>query len=76
MGDIVNLNRARKERARRAAGERAEQNRIRHGRTRQERTRDQFETDKSARELDALRLAPPSEPKLALPAPTTEREEP
>lgn len=76
MGDVINLNRARKEQARRARTEQAEQNRLRHGRTRQERMRDRFEAEKSARELDALHLASPSEPKLALPAPKAEREEP
>lgn len=76
MGDVINLNRARKERTRRARSEQAEQNRVRHGRTRPERLRDRFEAEKSARELDALRLAPPSEPKLALPAPKAECEEP
>jgi hypothetical protein len=76
MGDVINLNRARKQRARCARTEQAEQNRLRHGRARHERMRDQFEAEKSARDLDALRLALPSEPKLALPAPKPECEEP
>lgn len=76
MGDVINLNHMRKQRSRRARTGQAEQNRLRHGRTRQERMRDLFEAEKSARDLDMLRLAPPSEPRPALPAPNTEREEP
>ena len=55
MGDVVNLNRARKDRA---AGDRkaeAGRNRLLHGRTRAEREAAKAQVEKAARDLDGHR---------------------
>lgn len=56
MGDVVNLNRARKDRAKVDARATAAANRVSHGRTRGERTRAETERERAARLLDGSRL--------------------
>ncbi|MBA4804067.1 MAG: DUF4169 family protein [Brevundimonas sp.] len=55
MGDIVNLNRARKERAKAAARASAAANRAAHGRTRGERSGAEAERARAARLLDGAK---------------------
>lgn len=55
MGDIVNLNRARKGRAKAAAKATAAANRATHGRTKAERTRTSTERERAARLLDGAK---------------------
>ncbi|HEY0837343.1 MAG TPA: DUF4169 family protein [Azospirillum sp.] len=59
MGDVVNLNRFRKqqERTRRAA--QAEENRIRHGRTKAEKSAERLERDRAARDLEGKKRDDP-----------------
>lgn len=57
MGDLVNLNRARKDRDRRAARLKAAENRIAHGRTRNERETAERLNLKAGRALDGHRLS-------------------
>lgn len=52
MGDVVNLNRARKDRAKAGAKATAAVNRAAHGRTGGERTRAETERERAARLLD------------------------
>lgn len=56
MGDVINLNRYRKERQRTAAGGRAAANRVRHGLTAAERARMAREKAEAKRLLDGKRL--------------------
>jgi hypothetical protein len=56
MGDVVNLNRFRKDRVRAAAEERATANRLRFGRRKDERSRAKLESEKAAKDLDGKRL--------------------
>ena len=58
MGEIVNLNRARKERARRRKAEDAAANRRKFGRTKGEEQAESQERDRSVDRLDAHRLPP------------------
>ncbi|WP_207476804.1 DUF4169 family protein [Arenibaculum pallidiluteum] len=60
MGEVVNLNRFRKERARRDKETLAEQNRTRFGRTKEERRRDREESQKIGRDLDGKKLDDPA----------------
>ena len=62
MGDVVNLNRARKSKARAADRARAEENRVRFGRTKAEKEAAALETERGLRALDAHRIAPGSDP--------------
>ena len=55
MGDVVNLNRARKERARAAGKATAAANRAMHGRTKAERTKTEAERERAARLLDGAK---------------------
>lgn len=55
MGDLINLNRARKARVRAAAAEQAAANRLAFGRTRAERDPIKAETARLERHLDATR---------------------
>jgi hypothetical protein len=55
MGDVVNLNRARKQRTKADAGTTAAANRAAHGRTRAEREADERERERAARLLDGLK---------------------
>ena len=68
MGDVVNLNKFRKQRARTEAERTAEQNRLKHGRTKAERERDRDGQVRLIRRLDQHHLGsgddsagPPSE---------------
>ena len=56
MGEIVNLNKARKNHNRTVARQKAAENRVRHGRTRAEKAKDRDEAERRARELDRGRL--------------------
>ncbi len=52
MGEIVNLNKARKARERQEAEATAAANRTRHGRTKAEKALDKARAEKAARDLD------------------------
>ena len=56
MGEVVNLNRVRKDRAKAEARATAGANRAAHGRTRAERTRAETERERAARLLDGSKL--------------------
>ena len=56
MGEIVNLNRARKDRAKTEDKARAAQNRVVHGRTRTEREAAEKEHARASRLLDGQKL--------------------
>jgi hypothetical protein len=58
MGDLINLNKARKARARREAEETAAANRVRFGRTGAEKARARAETDRDARRHEGHALGP------------------
>jgi hypothetical protein len=55
MGDVVNLNRARKDRAKAAARATAAANRAAHGRTKAERAQTEAESARTARLLDGAK---------------------
>ena len=56
MGDVVNLNKARKARARSDAKATAEANRAKFGRTRAEKDRDRIEKARADRLVDGAKL--------------------
>lgn len=56
MGEVVNLNRVRKDRAKAGALATAGANRAAHGRTKAERTRAETERERAARLLDGSKL--------------------
>ena len=56
MGEIVNLNKARKNHNRAVKARKAAENRIRHGRTRAEKAKDRDESERRARELEGGKL--------------------
>ena len=56
MGEIVNLNRARKDRAKAEDKARAAENRVAHGRTKAERNATETERQRAARLLDGQKL--------------------
>ncbi|MDP1911814.1 DUF4169 family protein [Brevundimonas sp.] len=56
MGEIVNLNRVRKDRAKAEARAAASENRAAHGRSKVERTRAEAERERAARLLDGSKL--------------------
>jgi hypothetical protein len=56
MGEIVNLNKARKNHNRAVKARTAAENRIRHGRTRAEKAKHREEAERRARELDGGKL--------------------
>ena len=58
MGEIVNLNKARKTRDRAAARAGAATNRVLHGRTRSERDSEALERERASRLLDGARREP------------------
>jgi len=58
MGDVVNLNRARKDRAGAAKKARAAENRARHGRTKAQVTLSEAEATQMSDKLDAHRREP------------------
>lgn len=61
MGNVVNLNKARKRRAREQAEAQAAANRVKFGRTKAEKQRDAAAEDEARRKLDQLKLEPPPE---------------
>lgn len=70
MGDVISLNRYRKERERQAKLARAAANRLRFGRTKTEKQADRAETNWQETRLDQKRLTGPSLTDIpALPAP-------
>lgn len=56
MGEVINLNQARKARARDEAARRSAENRAFFGRTKSERERMQAEREKQSRDLDGAKL--------------------
>ena len=56
MGEVVNLNRVRKDRAKAVAKSTASANRAAHGRTAAERTRAETERERARRLLDGQKL--------------------
>lgn len=56
MGDLVNLNKARKARGKLDARVAAEANRAKFGRTKAEKDKDKAEAERAARQLDGARL--------------------
>ncbi|HEX6956517.1 MAG TPA: DUF4169 family protein [Ferrovibrio sp.] len=56
MGDVVNLNKARKERERRAAKAQAAANRVRHGQSKAGKAFERREADRAAKDLDGKKL--------------------
>ena len=61
MGDIINLNKARKRRDRAAAERQAAANRVKFGRTPAEREREAAQAEEAQRRMDQLRREPPEE---------------
>jgi len=59
MGDVINLNQARKARERQEKGRQADANRLRYGRSKAEKLRETAEAEKSRRELDGKKKSPP-----------------
>ncbi|HEX6101604.1 MAG TPA: DUF4169 family protein [Alphaproteobacteria bacterium] len=56
MGEIVNLNKARKNHNRAVKARKAAENRVRHGRTRAEKAKDEDESVRRKHELDGSKL--------------------
>jgi hypothetical protein len=56
MGEIVNLNKVRKQRDRDAARQTADQNRNDYGRTKAERRKTKAEIDKATKDLDGKKV--------------------
>jgi len=63
MGDVVNLNRFRKQKAKQDREKQAETNRRLHGRTKAERLRELKQKQLLEGKVDGARLEPPSDPK-------------
>jgi len=59
MGDVINLNQARKARAKLQKSREADGNRLRFGRTKAERQRQEAEADKARRDLEGKKKSPP-----------------
>jgi hypothetical protein len=59
MGDVVNLNRFRKDKARKDRASAAERNRILHGLTKDEKKRERAEAERKARDLEGKKLDDP-----------------
>lgn len=59
MGDVINLNQARKARQRQEKVRQADANRLRYGRSKAEKLRETAEAEKSRRELDGKKKSPP-----------------
>lgn len=55
MGEIVNLNKARKARAKAAASDQAKVNRVSHGRSKGQTLTEQLEAERQRRKLDQAR---------------------
>ena len=60
MGDVVNLNRFRKQKAKAERQKRAEVNRRLHGRTKAERAREELQKRKLTQAVDGAKLDPPA----------------
>lgn len=60
MGDVVNLNRFRKQRARKLREQEADRNRVRHGRTKDEKLKESLEAERRGRDLDGKKLDDPA----------------
>lgn len=60
MGDVVNLNRFRKQKARAERQKQAEVNRRLHGRTKAERAREELQKRRLTRAVDGAKLDPPA----------------
>jgi hypothetical protein len=58
MGELVNINKARKQVATRRAAARAAENRLIHGRTKAEKAREEARASKTRRDLDAHQIEP------------------
>jgi uncharacterized protein DUF4169 len=56
MGDVVNLNKYRKQKAKADRDKLADQNRRLHGRTKSERSREELQKQKLTRDLEGARL--------------------
>lgn len=56
MGDVINLNKARKERERHTAKAQAAANRGRHGQSKADKAAERREADRIARDLDGKKL--------------------
>lgn len=56
MGDVINLNKARKARARSEQQRQAEENRLKFGRTKVEKKTEVAEADRSNKDLDGKKL--------------------
>ena len=59
MGDVINLNQARKARTKQVKAREAENNRARFGQTKVERQRNAAESEKARRELEGKKKSPP-----------------
>lgn len=55
MGEVINLNKARKRKAREEAATQAAQNRVRFGRTKEQKQLDAAVSEEARRRLDALK---------------------
>jgi len=60
MGDVVNLNRFRKQKAKSEREKQAEINRRLHGRTKAERAREELQKRRLTRAVDGAKLDPPA----------------
>ncbi|MEH6402558.1 MAG: DUF4169 family protein [Sneathiella sp.] len=56
MGDVVNLNKFRKENKKETVGKQAKENRIVFGRTKQDKNRDTLATEKTSKSLSGKKL--------------------
>lgn len=59
MGDVINLNQARKARERQDKARQADANRLRFGRTKTEKQRETAEAEKLRRDLEGKKKSPP-----------------
>jgi Domain of unknown function (DUF4169) len=70
MGNVVNLNRFRKQKAKADQKKRAEVNRRLHGRTKAERAREELEKQQLTKAVDGAKLDPSALPGPTDPVPT------
>lgn len=63
MGDVINLNRFRKNKQREEARRRADENAIRKGRRRADRLKESFDRKRAEEKLDGAILQPPDDGK-------------
>jgi len=62
MGDVINLNQARKRRARAEAEREAAQNRVKFGRSKAQKQQDAAAAEEARRRLDLLKRDAPADP--------------